>query len=398
MTASEAALEIYQRVLAAVRGDRLVAETVRLEGDAIRFQGRADGQGWTQTLSVPLRGRRVRIAGAGKASTAMARGLLERLDGIVSDGLVVGKRFPGEEPESLGNVRVVYGNHPIPGEDSLAAGRGMLEFAASCWENDLVLFCLSGGASALLEDLPDDVSLDQLRRINERALASAATIGEINQLRRQVSNLKGGKLAARFGGAQVICLVLSDVEGNDLRTIGSAPLVAPGIPHILIGDRQTAQEAASTAARDLGFEPVTGPRPLEGEARARAESFAAEGLRRIGPGQVGIATGECVVKVQGDGRGGRAQEFAMAASAILAGHPSCAVLCGSTDGTDGPWEYAGGIVDGESVLRAFRQGCSLAECMARNDSERFLRACGGLLRTGSTGSNVNDLALFVRTA
>lgn len=398
MTAIEAARAIYHRVLDSVRGDRLVHNALRMEEDALHFQGKADGQGWTQALSVPLRGRRVRIAGAGKASPAMARGIVQRLGGIVADGLVVGKRVAGEEEEGLGSGRLIYGDHPLPGEASLAAGQAMLEFAASCWENDLVLFCLSGGASALLEDLPDAVTLEQLRSINERALASAATIGEINQLRRKASNLKGGKLASRFGGAQVVCLVLSDVEGNDLRTIGSAPLVAPGIPHILIGDREKAEQAASEAARDLGFEPVTGPRPLEGEARARADSFVSEGLRRIRPGQVGIATGECVVKVEGDGKGGRAQEFAMAASATLAGHPNIAVLCGSTDGTDGPGEYAGGIVDGESVLRAFRKGCPLAECMARNDSERFLRACDGLLKTGSTGSNVNDLALFVRAA
>ncbi len=399
--AARLAKEIYTEVLREVRGNRLIAALVDWDGRLLTFRpGLAAPPPWhSGPISVDLEGKRLRLAGAGKASVSMAQGLELVLGSRISDGLIVTK---AGDPGNLARCRILESSHPLLDERSLLAGAAMRGFAESCGPEDVVVLCLSGGASALLEDLPAGWTLAQLRDLNERLLASGVDIHEMNRQRRAVSRLKAGRLAALFAPALVITLVMSDVEGNPPETIGSGPLYCPEVPHLLVADRTTVERAASAAAQARGLRPVVGPKPLSGECRERAASFVSEGLSRLAPGEVGIGTGETVVDLRTVeasflGQGGRAQEFAMAGAKAIDGQSGVALLCGSTDGTDGPTEASGGVVDGGSVSRALANGVAWEDGMARHDSRRFLEACGGLITTGPSGSNLNDLALLVRT-
>jgi hypothetical protein len=300
----------------------------------------------------------------------------------------------------------------------------MLNFASDRRAGDLVLYCLSGGSSALMEATVAGVDLVGIQRLSRILLGNGAEIGQINAVRAALSRVKAGALAQAFGPATVVVLVMSDVAGDDLATIGSGPFYqgrgrdplgvarqydlaaqvdfpllellrrrtslaekSRAVPHRIIGANRDAVRAAEVAATRRGF-PVSAWADFQtGEAQdlARRLTFSSQ------PGVL-IAGGEPTVTIRGSGLGGRCQEMAAVAAGLGRGRSRWAFLAGSTDGTDGPTSVAGGIVDGDSAESA---EVDLDEALANNDSNRFLASCGGLLTTGPTGSNVNDLFISV---
>lgn len=295
----------------------------------------------------------------------------------------------------LGPIRVLEAGHPVPDETSVAAGAAMLDLASKCGLGDLVIFVLSGGASALMEAPAPGQTLESIAAATMRTMNEGADIHRLNAVRSQMSAIKGGKLADAFGDAEIVCLVMSDVAGNDFRVIGSGPLFRPGVAHILLADSSDVAWAAVMAAQKLNLA-VAPPASIHGEARVEAERLLRAALKVFDSVEVpacAIAVGETVVHVRGTGRGGRCQEFACASANLIAGRSEVAVLAGSTDGTDGPTEFAGGLVDGDS---SFRADVSPQSALDNNDSSAFLAACDGLIVTGPTQCNLNDVYLVVR--
>ncbi|MEZ0324335.1 MAG: glycerate kinase [Fimbriimonas sp.] len=416
--ASELALQIYKQVLGRVRGDFLVHQTVQRVGSELFIQGhRIDLSAFARVL----------VCGAGKASIAMAHGLSEVLGDHCGGGLIVTKEG---HAEPVAGLAVIEAGHPVPTQASLDAGQRMLEFAAQTDEADLVLFLLSGGASSLMEAPIEGIELEDLIQANERLLGSGQDIRAINAIRSQLSRSKGGGLARAFAPATVICLVLSDVVGNDLKTIGSAPFMSsrvepnlpaglieqlpasvrtqlnypvlkreqPKVEHYVIGSVSLAIHEAAAAAKALGLTPLAYSDPLQGEARQMAKRIMREAARQSAHQNAPfclIFGGETTVTLKGKGMGGRCQEMAAAASLPLSRLSNACFLAAGTDGTDGPTIAAGGIADSDTCRRAASKGLSIRKTMRENDSFRFLEAADALILTGPTGSNVNDLALFV---
>jgi len=415
--ASEMALAIYAKVLDGVRSDALVHQAMQRVGDALFIQGRHIDLSHYD---------RVWIAGSGKASTDMARAASEVLGDRLSGGVIVTKAGSGSP---ITGIEVIEASHPVPDVSSLFAGSRLLEFAAELNEKDLVLFLLSGGSSALIESPRDTISLDDLQKTNQVLLSSNVDITAMNAVRSRLSRIKAGGLARAFEPATVIALILSDVVGNDLQTIGSGPLISPKanttpmpewlfpflptsvqallevslppkpltvpVEHYVVGGISLAILAAVKAAMELDLKPFPYADPLKGEARTMSAKICT--LMKKWPLDNGclIFGGETTVKIKGKGLGGRCQEMAVAAARTVSEMPDVCFLACGTDGSDGPTDATGGIVDPGSIARAKQAGFHRSRSLADNDSYHFLEASGGLVLTGPTGSNVNDLVLVV---
>jgi glycerate-2-kinase len=370
--------------------------------------------------------RRVIVLGAGKASAAMAAALDELLAGTETTGLVVTK-YGHAVP--AGRIEVIEAGHPIPDENSLIAGQRMLEVAASADEKDLVIVLISGGASALMESLPDGITLRDLQLVTESMLKAGADIRQLNAVRSCLSKIKGGGLARACGNAEIVCLLLSDVLGNARDVIGSGPcwgappsgaeameiLRRRHVPvqeaiseairsrvsadpvrplHIVVGDIYTLLEAAQKAAIAQGLKPKVYQRSFYGEAREIGARMAAEAMALQEPGVVHdcvIAAGETTVTVHGSGLGGRNQELACAAALALEDVENLALLAIGTDGTDGPTDAAGGLIDGSTHQRT-----NLVRALDENDCYHALEAADALFMTGPTQTNLNDLVIIAR--
>ena len=342
--------------------------------------------------------RNVEVLAVGKAAAAMARGAAQVLGERVAGGLVVTKDGHGAGAPPALALREA--GHPVPDARSLAAGEELLERARLADPRDLVLVLVSGGASALAEALVPGVTLAELQARTDALLRSGAPIAQVNAARRALSRLKAGGLArARRGGMLALCL--SDVPGDDPAVIGSglAWTGAEGVPHVVVASVAHAVNAAAAEAAGRGFHVLTVADRLEGEAREAHTLFldwldaapAAAGTRRLV-----IAGGETVVHVRGAGRGGRNQELALAAVPALEGRPGTVLAALGTDGTDGPTDAAGGIVDSESAGRARGAGVDVRRALAANDAYVALERIGDLVRTGATGTNVGDLVVAAR--
>ncbi len=414
------ALEVYRRTVEQVRGDRLVKEHVHLNGRHLLIDD----------LSFHLSDfDRVVVAGAGKASVAMAQGLEQVLGSLIYDGLVVTKHGHSEPLEFC---QVMEASHPVPGEDSLLAGQEMLELADRySGERNLVLFVLSGGASALMESPVEGISLEDLQLVNQKLLSSGSTILTLNTIRSRLSQIKAGGLAKAFGDATVVVLVMSDVQGDQIGVIGSGPFVTSseepeidsliqavglaGLPtqvlvalktpqtplasgepeHRIIGNARLMGEKAVQIAQDLGLT-CDGAFPMEGEAREYPAFLVAKKLFPSDRADCVIAVGEPVATVKGDGLGGRAQEMAVIFADLIQGQDDVAVLIAGSDGTDGPTDAAGALVDGDTVARAESQGISVRETLENSDSYHFHQGAGTLLKTGATGTNLNDILIAIK--
>lgn len=383
------------------------------------------------------------VAGAGKAVLPMADALADVLGPTLRGDVVAPHSAAGR-----GAITVHMGGHPLPTSASVAAAAAIQEGIGRCAPGALVIFLLSGGASALLARPVPGISLDDLVRTTTALLSCGASISEMNIVRKHLSAVKGGALARDAGARSVWSLILSDVVGDDVASIGSGP-TAPdpstfadalgvlsrygldarvpsavlahlragaarlrtetpklGDPCFLrvrnevIGTNRMALEAAASSAAGFGFDAVLWDRPIVGDTTEAATVFARELLRRrraVRRPTCIVAGGETTVVIRGAGRGGRNQEFALAAALLLDGSEGVELLSAGTDGVDGPTDAAGAFAGGTTLSLARARGLNAADALAANDAYSFFGAIGGLLRTGPTQTNVMDVKLALLT-
>jgi glycerate 2-kinase len=339
--------------------------------------------------------RQVSILAIGKAASAMTLGALDVLGARVVRGLVVAPEDGlAHELAAVPHISCHAGDHPVPGDRSLAAGEAALEFAAATPAGSRVMLLISGGASALFEVLPPGITLAELRKLNEWALSEAIDIATLNAMRAPLSLVKAGRLRALFRDCDVEGLMISDVPGDDPAVVGSGLLA--GVPRItLAGCLDEALEAALRAARARGIDACRAPARLSGEAVSAARAVCHE--LAVGSSTLEIWGGETVVRLPArSGRGGRCQHFALAAAEQISGHPGLMILAAATDGRDGASEDAGAIVDDGTITRARDAGFNAAGSLAAADSGSLLEATGDLIHTGPTGTNVGDLVIALR--
>lgn len=331
------------------------------------------------------------VVGAGKAAAGMAAGAVRALGPQVVGGCVV---LPdGVTAELPPSIRVVRGDHPVPGARSLDAGRALLDAVRELPAGHAIVGLWSGGASAMVEVLRGGVTLESLQQETAAWLREGVPIDVINARRRERSALKGGGLARATRG-RFHNLVLSDVPGDDPALVGSGPAVTPGDGSRVIASPAHALRGARGEAFGLRYATVVLDPALSGPARTVGERVAAA-IRAVPAGAPPLCllcAGEPVVHVTGDGRGGRMQEAALAAAVGIDGLPAV-VLCAATDGKDGPTDASGALVDGTSAARLRLARIGAAEHLQRNDSHPALDAVGDLLRSGPTGTNVADLVI-----
>ena len=386
------------------------------------------------------RGRCI-VIGAGKASAAMARAVEDHWDGPLS-GLVVTRYGYGVPCE---RIEIVEAAHPVPDAAGLAAAQRMMALVGGLREDDLVLCLISGGGSSLLPLPLPGLTLDDKQAVNRALLKSGATIAEMNCVRRHLSAIKGGRLAAACHPARVLTLLLSDVPGDRPIDIASGPTTPdpttcadaldivrrhgielppavrevlesgrgespkPGDPLLaraesrMIATPQMALEAAAAVARDAGIAPHILGDAIEGEARDVGKVMAGIALQVAQRGQpvrapcVLLSGGETTVTVRGSGRGGRNVEFLLSLGIALEGHPRIHAIAGDTDGVDGLEEIAGAVLGPDSLARAWARGLRPLDALADNDGHGFFGALGDAVVTGPTLTNVNDFRAILVT-
>ncbi len=398
-------LGLYQAALTAVDGARCVADALTIR---------------------PLTGRMWAVA-LGKAASAMLAGAfnslgerLERALLITKHGHLQGREFPRTE--------VVLAAHPLPDDSSLAAGRRLLDFMAAAPADITWLLLISGGASSLVEVLPEGVSLTDVQRANQWLLASGFPIEEMNAIRRRLSRIKGGRLCEYLGRRPARVLLISDVPGDDPAVIASgllhvtvSPVPLPAqlptwlrvlvirddalfagrpsgqIDTEVVARLDQALDAAASAATAHGFRVYRSHERLRGDAQQVGQQIAVA-LCAGAPG-VYLWGGETTVCLpQHPGQGGRCQQLALAAAQVLAGQRDIYLLAAGTDGNDGPGVVAGACVDGQTLERGSLEGLDAASALQRADAGHFLEAAGDLLDTGPTGTNVTDVVMGLKLA
>ncbi|MGD9512180.1 MAG: glycerate kinase [Geminicoccaceae bacterium] len=384
-------------------------------------------------LPEPPRGRTI-VVGAGKASAAMGLTLERHWPGELT-GLIVTRYGHGAPCE---RIEVVEAAHPVPDEAGRAAAERILELVHGLGEDDLVIALISGGGSALLTLPAEGLSLADKQGINRALLRSGASIDEMNCVRKHLSRIKGGRLAAAAFPARTVSLLISDVPGDDPAVIASGPTVRdptssadarailtrygidppepvrrhllgpaaetvkPGDPRLaraetrLVAAPQLSLEAAAEVARREGVSPLLLGDALEGEARevgkvmaGIAHSVASHGQPVTAPGVL-LSGGETTVTVRGEGRGGRNVEFLLGLAVALDGLPAVWAIAGDTDGIDGAEEVAGAIVAPDTLARARAAGLDPIALLADNDAHSLFEALGDQVITGPTLTNVND--------
>jgi hydroxypyruvate reductase len=437
MELRETALEIFRAGLAA-------ADPYQL----LRNNSHLDEELWTcQTpeakvsLDLPDKesGGRCIVVGAGKAAASLARALEETLGDRLTSGRIVvkhGHALP------LERITIEEGGHPLPDRAGEEGTRRLVEDIKDLRSEDRVFFVLTGGASALLVAPAEGLSLADKIETTRLLLACGATIQEMNALRKHLSAVKGGRLLEWVSPAPAVALVISDVVGDDLSSIGSGPMSPdpstfseclgileryeltrkvpegvlqrlthgaegripetpkPGNPvfersqHLILASNRLSVEAASGRAKEMGFDPEVFALDMTGSTHDNARAFSARLLERSGKGRVALlAGGETTLVVKGSGKGGRNQEFALVAARDIQKRKGMVVLSAGTDGTDGPTDAAGAFVDGTTDERARSQGLAPGAFLQNNDSYTLFDKTGDLLRTGPTGTNVMDLVI-----
>ncbi|MDD9980727.1 MAG: DUF4147 domain-containing protein [Gammaproteobacteria bacterium] len=365
----------------------------------------------------------------GKAAPAMMAGAFESLGSSIERALVVTKHgHAGDVLDSGWSVDVIESSHPVPDASSLAAGRALVDFVGAIPSDADALALISGGASALVEVLPEGFDASDLARVNEYLLAAGHPIGVVNRVRKRISRIKGGRLAQRLAARRTLSLAISDVPGDDPKVIGSGLLIAHSSDDISIdgfdlpswltemGDRGPPLSDAGATSR-VRTEVVA--RPADARAAAAA-TYRAAGMdvvehrdllegdaldvgRRIGrevaggnPGTRVWASETTVTLPPGPGRGGRCQSLALAAALEMRDCPGVWVLAAGTDGTDGPGIDAGAIVDAGTVSRGITAGLDPERSLRTADAGTFLDTSGDLVYTGPTGTNVLDLVVALK--
>ena len=379
----------------------------------------------------------------GKAAAHMMAGAFDVLGERIERALVVTKHgHAGDVLDPGWPVEVVESSHPVPDASCLAAGQALVEFIDAIPADADVLSLVSGGASALVEVLPDGFDASDLARVNEYLLAAGHPIGAMNRVRKRISRIKGGRLAQRIAPRRVLSLAISDVPGDDPKVIGSGLLVAHSSEDVAADDLDlppwlvemgrrapplsgedaavrvsarrirteviarpaAARAAAAAACRSAGIDVVGHPNLLEGDAVATGRRIGRE-IAGAKPSAHVWAGETTVVLPPSPGRGGRCQSLALAAAmeigARVAGLPRAGstgifVLAAGTDGTDGPGEDAGALVDAGTIARGMAGGFDPERSLRAADAGTFLEASGDLVHTGPTGTNVMDLVIAMK--
>ncbi len=339
-----------------------------------------------------------RIVAIGKAAASMAQGAHDHFGPSVPT-LVVTKSGHADEliDAELGSTEIMEGSHPVPDDRSVAAGARLRDVVSECGTNDHLLVLVSGGASSLAELPAKGVSLDDIASTTSQLIASGADIHQINNVRRELSRLKGGGLLANFGGARVTVLAISDVRGDDIAVIGSGIGVVPdGLPAQsdtrIVASNTHARNAVAAAADSLGLTVLSNEETLYGDVDEVAQHLR-ESLAMNGEG-IHILGGEPTLQLPPTpGRGGRNQHLALSLSGELAAHSASAIaLVAGTDGTDGPTDDAGGWA------AAHWWSDDAKRSLAAANSGSYLHRAGALFTTGPTGTNVMDLVVAVSRA
>ncbi len=431
------AKKIFLHAVHAADPQNILSFQVSLRNDLLRIG----------TQKYPLsRYRRILVAGTGKASAAMAVNLEKILGARVSGGWINVKYGHGQR---LKRIRLQEAGHPLPDEKGLEGAREMVRMLSNLSEKDLVIFLISGGGSALLPYPIGGITLEEKQATTNLLLRCGAAIQEINTLRKHLSLLKGGGLAKIVYPATLVSLILSDVVGDPLDAIASGPTVPdpttfedcakilsryelwekipPSVAnHIreglegkreetlkeghpafkkvynrIVGNNLLAMKAAKKAAQALGYHTLLLSSLVEGETREVAKVHAAMAKEvllsgnPIPPPACILSGGETTVTLKGKGKGGRNQEFVLAAALEIAGWEEILLLSAGTDGTDGPTDAAGAFSDGKTVSRGKTMGMDPGSFLRENDSNTFFQKLGDLLITGPTGTNVMDLRIVL---
>ena len=388
----------------------------------------------------------VYVVGAGKANAPMAEALEDILGDSLTGGVITVKY---EHSLPLRKIQVCEGGHPVPDENGLAGAQAMLDLVQSLNPKALVFCLLSGGGSALMPAPAEGITLADKQETTRLLLACGANIEEINAVRKHLSAIKGGQLARATAPATCVSLLLSDVVGDPLDAIASGPTVpdrttfqdvlkivrnygiqeklpapvrmriskgadggiedTPKSDHpsfsktqnVIVGNNRQAIQAAAIEAESLGYNTLILSSSIEGETAdvacihaAIAREIHESGHPMPRPACI-LSGGETTVTIQGDGKGGRNQEFALAAATKISGLPDTLILSAGTDGTDGPTDAAGAFADGTTKQRASEAGVDIEDFLSRNDSYTFFGLLDDLLKTGPTRTNVMDVRIVL---
>ncbi len=433
----KAARQIFDAAVRAVDPGEAIRRHMAREGSRLRVG--------SETLDLE-RLRQIVVVGCGKAAAPMAAAVEEILGDRINHGVVVTK-YGHVQPTA--RVRIHEAGHPVPDDAGIVGAQAILQHVRSVGAADLVLVLISGGGSALTPAPVEGITLAEKQALTRALLACGADIREMNTLRKHISRIKGGQLARAAQPARVVALVLSDIVGDPLDAIASGPTVPDPttyadalemldrykirgeIPeairaHLEAGARGDAQEtpkpddplfarvrnlivasniqaleAARSEARALGLSPMILSSYIEGETReiARMHAALAREIRASGnpvkPPVCLISGGETTVTLRGSGKGGRNQEFVLAAAHDIAGLPDTVIVSAGTDGTDGPTDAAGAIADGDTCARTVALGLNPRAALDANDAYPIFEKLGDLILTGPTNTNVMDVRLVL---
>lgn len=431
MTLRDVAIDIYREALKAVSPLSLIEAALKVEPDALLVQ---------ETVYTLRSGQGIHVFGSGKAAIESARAVEKILGVRIAGGLVVS----GYEGKGLEKIEAVQGSHPVPTQKSVRAADLLIEKLSALSEDDFFIYLLSGGSSALVEKPISPVTLDDMQETNRLLLEGGVPIAEMNVVRKHLSLVKGGRIGA-LTSAKGAVLVVSDVIGDGLDTIGSGPffpdpssyrdardillqyglwqrvpmpvkaLITEGIAgtvpetpkepnrnigHHIIGNNLLLLKRAKEKAETLGWTAHIMTSRLRGEAREVVKAIISQGEEILETGRPFVPPvcllfgGETTVTVRGEGKGGRNQEMCLAALREIRGRKDILLLSAGSDGIDGNSDAAGAIVDCGSHERACTLGLNIEDYLNRNDSNAFFRRTGDLIITGPTGTNVMDMTLL----
>jgi len=427
------ARSIFNAAVASVLPDRLIAGSVRLLETELHINNDV----------YPLKpGQKIHVFGSGKASVGMAKNLLAILKDRIAGGVIVTNQLPDED---LSSLHVIQGSHPVPDEKSIKAAKLLLDGLSGLNDDDFFIYLLSGGTSALIENPISPITLAEMQETTRLLLHNSVPIQQVNAVRKHLSMIKGGRLG-QCTKAPGAVLVISDVIGDDLSVIGSGPLyyddtsftdcrhilenaeiwnnipasvreiIVSGekgditetpknqrtaISHYLLGTNRTSLQKAKQTAEEFGISSYIFSSSLEGEAKVVAKVLIsiAKNISAFnepfGPPVCLLFGGETTVTVRGSGKGGRNQELALAALAEIGEQDNILLLSGGTDGIDGNSFAAGALADSGYFSEGTSKGLSIDDFLTDNNSNAYFQAIGGLLETGSTGTNVMDVILVI---
>jgi glycerate 2-kinase len=428
-------LAIVEAGIGAVLPENIIHDSIRLDSNVLDIKG---------NMFDLSRYRHIYVAGGGKASGTMAMELEKILNGRITAG-VVNDRYGVSVPTRV--IKVNQAGHPLPTEDGVRGVEEMLRMLSGAGPDDLVIFLISGGGSALLPYPAKGISLEDMSKLTGLLLKSGARIAELNTVRKHISAIKGGQLLKHVDGATVVSLIVSDVVGDDIGFIASGPTapdgttfaeaiqilkkygiydkappgivrhleegarggipetLRPGDPvfkrvfNVIVASNLIALEAAAEKAFELCYRPLILGSCIIGESRE--VGLVLSGIAKaclksgnpVGPPAAIISGGETTVTVRGKGKGGRNQELVLG---FLQNYtPGITIISVDTDGIDGSSDACGAIADGSTLERADKMGLSIADALNENASYDFFKALGDLIYTGPTGTNVSDLRLML---